>query len=104
MFPALLRKAAIRKQLNGALNELMPKMLVLDISTTPANVNVVWSEIKDFYLGGQNELDVNNPNSVQGFVNVSNFNPQKIMHIPVVATKFKEPAMPKFREICSRNS
>lgn len=72
-FPALLRMAAVRKQLNGALNELMPKMLALDISTTPANVNTVWSEIKDFYLGGGNQIDVDNPDSVQGFINVSDF-------------------------------
>lgn len=45
-------------------------MLGISISVPDTAVATTWERIKDFYLRGSSEIDVNDPNSIQGIINV----------------------------------
>lgn len=66
-----MRQTDTRLQLNVGFNVLMPNLLALMLSLLPTDIIGTWEKIKDFYFGGANIINVNDPNSVQGLINVS---------------------------------
>lgn len=67
---ALMRVAETRKQLNAAFSQLLPNMLGISLSVPEAAVAETWNKIKNFYVGDIEEININDPNSVQGLINV----------------------------------
>lgn len=65
----MLRQPDTLQKLNDNFNTYIPQMLALQLSS-PTNANSLLKNITDFYLGGNSSIDINNPKSVQGFVNV----------------------------------
>lgn len=55
-----------------SLNHLGPMIFGLSASVLPDKIEETWKKIVDFYLHGSN-IDVNDEESVQGFVDVSSF-------------------------------
>lgn len=45
-------------------------MLGISLSVPESDVAETWKKLQDFYLGGAEGVDVNNPKSVQGIINV----------------------------------
>ncbi|KAF5281267.1 hypothetical protein FQA39_LY05153 [Lamprigera yunnana] len=66
---SLLRPEETRTKLNANFSVLVPSFIAIGASVNPTEVKSVWSKIEDFYLG-QNFVDVTDPQSVQGFVNL----------------------------------
>ncbi|XP_076260234.1 juvenile hormone esterase-like [Rhynchophorus ferrugineus] len=65
----LLRNDNIRNALNNKfVEEISNTLLALTVSTTDSTT--LYSNISNFYFGGQNKIDINNPNSIQGLIDV----------------------------------
>lgn len=59
-----------RMQLNAAFSQLMTNILGISLSVPENNVATTWDKMKNFYVGGNEGINVDDPNSVQGFINV----------------------------------
>ncbi|NP_001180223.1 juvenile hormone esterase precursor [Tribolium castaneum] len=65
----LIRQPETLQTLNSNFEKLITQMLFLQFSAG-ANASSLLKNMTDFYLGGKSLIDVNNPKSVQGFINL----------------------------------
>ncbi|KAF2885946.1 hypothetical protein ILUMI_20227, partial [Ignelater luminosus] len=85
----LLRNSTTLQALNKNFNLYGPQMYVIPWSVPEKDVNAVWKNITDFFLQAD-YVNVTNPDSVQGFINVKLFiiTTTNILLTPFVAAYF----------------
>lgn len=77
-----MRITETRTQLNGAFTQLLTNILGLSLSVPENAVATTWDKLKSFYMGGAEEIDINDPNSVQGIINVGlSINLHRLMYM-----------------------
>ncbi|KRT80422.1 hydrolase [Oryctes borbonicus] len=56
--------------INENFEDYFPKMLSLELSVADGNISSTWASIKEFYLLDNDEINVTNPESIQGLINL----------------------------------
>lgn len=70
LFPELLRQSEVRKDLNAHFETIFSNVLMgLQLSTN--DTKTLYNDIKKQYLLGNDYIDISNPESIQGFIDVS---------------------------------
>lgn len=65
----LVRQPETLKALNENFKTLITQLLALQVSVGE-NTTSLYDNMINFYLGGKSSIDVNDPKSVQGFIDV----------------------------------
>lgn len=56
--------------MNANFDHIMPAQLGLPYSIRPHESERIWQDMKKFYWGGSDHIDINNPVHIKGFIDV----------------------------------
>lgn len=62
--------AKTRTQLNAAFSHFLSNMLGISLSVPQADVEETWNKMRSFYIGDAEGINVDDPNNIQGLINV----------------------------------